>query len=93
MRRIDAPALAAAQGAKLAAAVGALPGVASVRGRGLLLAAELESGDAKARVRAPRSPRPGHERRHADRAAAGPAAHRNRLELDEAVGIMGQVLA
>ncbi|MGI9051281.1 MAG: aspartate aminotransferase family protein [Ilumatobacteraceae bacterium] len=46
MRRIDAPALAARQGATLAAALDAVPGVAAVRGRGLLLAAELEGGDA-----------------------------------------------
>ena len=36
------------KGAALAAALAALPGVASVRGRGLLLAAELEGGDATA---------------------------------------------
>jgi acetylornithine/N-succinyldiaminopimelate aminotransferase len=49
MRKIDAPALAATQGAYLAEKVGALPGVVDVRGRGLLLAAELAPGiDAKA---------------------------------------------
>jgi acetylornithine/N-succinyldiaminopimelate aminotransferase len=41
MRHIDAPALAARQGARLAGALAALPNVSSVRGRGLLLAAEL----------------------------------------------------
>jgi predicted acetylornithine/succinylornithine family transaminase len=46
MRRIDAPALAARQGAALADALRGTPGIASVRGRGLLLAAELEGGDA-----------------------------------------------
>ena len=46
MRRIDAPALAAAKGARLAEAVAALPGVGSVRGRGLLLAAELDGHEA-----------------------------------------------
>ncbi|MET0458233.1 MAG: acetylornithine/succinylornithine family transaminase, partial [Ilumatobacteraceae bacterium] len=46
MRRLDAPALAAAKGARLAAGLAALPGVLTVRGRGLLLAAELEAGDA-----------------------------------------------
>ena len=51
MRRLDAPALAAAKGARLAAELAALPGVASVRGRGLLLAAELETGDAPALYR------------------------------------------
>lgn len=46
MRRLDAPALAAAAGQRLGAALAALPGVAAVRGRGLLLAAELEHGAA-----------------------------------------------
>jgi predicted acetylornithine/succinylornithine family transaminase len=51
MRRIDAPALAARQGAKLSAAVAGLPGVSSVRGRGLLLAAELTDVEAPAAYR------------------------------------------
>jgi predicted acetylornithine/succinylornithine family transaminase len=41
MQRIDAPALAAEQGARLSAGIARLPGVVAVRGRGLLLAAEL----------------------------------------------------
>ena len=49
MRRIDAPGLAAKRGEYLSARLAELPGIASVRGRGLLLAAELASGgDAKA---------------------------------------------
>jgi acetylornithine/N-succinyldiaminopimelate aminotransferase len=48
MRRIDAPGLAAKRGEYLSARLAELPGVASVRGRGLLLAAELaDGGDAK----------------------------------------------
>jgi acetylornithine/N-succinyldiaminopimelate aminotransferase len=48
MRRIDAPALAATQGAYLRDQLSSVPGVAFVRGLGLLLAAELEPGrDAK----------------------------------------------
>lgn len=48
MRRIDAPRLATEKGAYLAAKLSALPGIANVRGRGLLLAAELADGaDAK----------------------------------------------
>jgi predicted acetylornithine/succinylornithine family transaminase len=47
MRRIDAPALARAAGARLEAAVRALPGVVDVRGWGLLLAAELDERDSK----------------------------------------------
>ena len=42
MREIDAPTLAAKRGERLAAGLRAIPGVADVRGRGLLLAAELE---------------------------------------------------
>jgi acetylornithine/N-succinyldiaminopimelate aminotransferase len=49
MRRIDAPGLAAKRGEYLSARLGELHGIASVRGRGLLLAAELADGrDAKA---------------------------------------------
>ncbi len=47
MRRLDAPALAERQGARLAAGLDALTGVVSVRGRGLLLAAELDGHDAR----------------------------------------------
>jgi predicted acetylornithine/succinylornithine family transaminase len=48
MRRIDAPALARRAGAELGAKLVAVQGVSSVRGAGLLLAAELEHGiDAK----------------------------------------------
>ncbi len=48
LRRIGAPALAAASGLELSTKLAALPGVASVRGQGLLLGIELTSGDAKA---------------------------------------------
>ncbi|MEP7047965.1 MAG: acetylornithine/succinylornithine family transaminase [Ilumatobacteraceae bacterium] len=48
MRRIDAPALAAKRGEYLSTRLGAVPGIVSVRGRGLLVAAELAAGDAKA---------------------------------------------
>jgi acetylornithine/N-succinyldiaminopimelate aminotransferase len=44
LERLDAPALAARAGARLAAGLAALGGVASVRGLGLLLAAELAPG-------------------------------------------------
>ena len=43
MERLDVPALAATAGERLAKGLGALPGVASVRGTGLLLAAELSA--------------------------------------------------
>jgi acetylornithine/succinyldiaminopimelate/putrescine aminotransferase len=49
MRSIDAPRLAAKRGEYLMSKLSDVPGVASVRGRGLLLAAELAEGrDAKA---------------------------------------------
>jgi predicted acetylornithine/succinylornithine family transaminase len=44
LEAIDAPRLAAEKGARLAEALVELPGVASVRGMGLLLAAELDPG-------------------------------------------------
>jgi predicted acetylornithine/succinylornithine family transaminase len=44
LEAIDAPRLAAEKGARLAEALVELPGVASVRGLGLLLAAELDPG-------------------------------------------------
>jgi len=43
MERLGVPALAAAAGRRLAVGLDALPGVVSVRGLGLLLAAELEA--------------------------------------------------
>jgi predicted acetylornithine/succinylornithine family transaminase len=49
LERIDAPATAARCGELLSAGLRSLPGVSSVRGRGLLLAAELDEGfDARA---------------------------------------------
>jgi acetylornithine/N-succinyldiaminopimelate aminotransferase len=47
MERLDAPALAAKRGAELMDALRAVPGVAEVRGMGLLIAAELSSHEAK----------------------------------------------
>lgn len=48
MRRLDAPKLAEQQGQRLTAALEKLPAVSSVRGHGLLLAAELDDRDARA---------------------------------------------
>jgi len=48
MEREDVPARARATGDALAEALGALPGVAGVRGLGLLVAVELDGHDAKA---------------------------------------------
>jgi acetylornithine/succinyldiaminopimelate/putrescine aminotransferase len=44
MRRLDAPALARDKGARLRAALEGVDGIESVRGQGLLLAAELSGG-------------------------------------------------
>ncbi|MEZ5295531.1 MAG: acetylornithine/succinylornithine family transaminase [Ilumatobacteraceae bacterium] len=44
MRRLDAPALATAKGARFADALAPIPQVASVRGRGLILGAQLAAG-------------------------------------------------
>ncbi|MEY2957795.1 MAG: acetylornithine aminotransferase [Actinomycetota bacterium] len=44
MRRLDAPALARSRGERFAALLAEIPGVRSVRGRGLLLGAELADG-------------------------------------------------
>jgi predicted acetylornithine/succinylornithine family transaminase len=49
MQRIDAPATARRQGERLAGAMAAVPGVTGVRGAGLMLGVELDSGlDARA---------------------------------------------
>lgn len=45
MAEIDAPALSTAAGERLSAALSALPEVVDVRGRGLLLAAEIDIGE------------------------------------------------
>ena len=48
MRRLDVPTMAAEKGAYITTALQALPGVATVRGQGMLIAAELAEGrDAK----------------------------------------------
>ncbi|MEQ8436150.1 MAG: acetylornithine/succinylornithine family transaminase [Ilumatobacter fluminis] len=44
MRRLDAPALATAKGARFSTALEALPQVEAVRGRGLILGAQLSDG-------------------------------------------------
>lgn len=52
LRRLDAPALATARGQHLRDALTAVPGVAGVRGLGLLLAVELDGHDAPTVYRA-----------------------------------------
>ena len=92
MRRLDAPVLAAGQGRRLATRLSSVPGVASVRGRGLLLATELDGRRAADVVRV-----------LLDHGlvvnAVTPTALRlappitvTDAEIDEAVTILGQVL-
>ncbi|MDQ3542889.1 MAG: acetylornithine transaminase [Actinomycetota bacterium] len=93
MRRLDAPALASQQGQRLADALAALPGVTEVRGRGLLLAAEIPDHDAGAVYRELLD--------HGLVAnAVGPTSLRfappftvSDAEIDEAVAIVRDVLA
>jgi acetylornithine/succinyldiaminopimelate/putrescine aminotransferase len=94
MRRIDAPSLASVRGDYLRARLEAVPGVVSVRGRGLLLAAELDAGrDAKAvytellgrgLVTNPVT---------ATALRLAPPITVSEAEIDEAVGLLTEVLA
>ncbi len=94
LRRIDAPALAEAKGALLAQRLAAVPGIAAVRGQGLLLAAELVppagAGDVAAELL----------RRGLVVNAVTPTALRfappltvGEDEIDEAVSLVAEVLA
>jgi predicted acetylornithine/succinylornithine family transaminase len=93
MRRLDAPALARRQGDRLRTALASLDGVASVRGAGLLVAAELRdaaAGDVAAAAL-----------RHglivnavtATALRLAPPLTVSDAEIDEAVAILGEVLA
>jgi acetylornithine/succinyldiaminopimelate/putrescine aminotransferase len=80
-------------GARLAAGLGGLPGVLDVRGAGLLLAARLSGDDAKdvtARALAAgllvNAVRP-------DAVRVAPSLLVSEAEIDEALGILGRVLA
>jgi predicted acetylornithine/succinylornithine family transaminase len=93
MRRIDAPGLAAKRGEYFGSRLKELHGIASVRGRGLLLAAELADGrDAKAAYSALL------ERGLVTNAVTptslrfAPPLTVTEAELDEAVGIVAEVL-
>jgi acetylornithine/N-succinyldiaminopimelate aminotransferase len=93
MEAVDAPGRAAAAGARLAERLAAMPGVAGVRGQGLLLAVELDGLDAR-RVNAALL----------DAGAVANAVTPTALrlapsllisdeEIDEAVAVVGAVLA
>ena len=94
MRRIDAPALAAQRGNYLRRSLEALPGVASVRGWGLLLAAELDEGrDAKAVYAALLQRGVVTNAVTATAIRLAPPITVSTAEIDEAVAILGEVLA
>jgi acetylornithine/N-succinyldiaminopimelate aminotransferase len=94
MRKIDAPALAATQGAYLTTKLAALPGVAHVRGSGLLLAAELDPGiDAKAAYLALMELGLVTNAVTATALRLAPPLTVTTAELDEAVAMIAEVLA
>lgn len=94
MRRIDAPALAASRGAYLQDRLARLPGVAAVRGRGLLLAAELADGR-EAKSVYTELLRRGLVTNPVTATALrlAPPLTVSEVEIDEAIAIMGEVLA
>ena len=94
MRRIDAAGLAAARGARLRAGLEALPGVAAVRGQGLLLAAELADGrDAKAVYTELLARGLVTNAVTATALRLAPPLTVSEAEIDEAVALVGEVLA
>jgi acetylornithine/N-succinyldiaminopimelate aminotransferase len=94
MRRIDAPALAASQGAKLRAGLEAIPAVQTVRGQGLLLAAELgEGADAKAAYTALLAKGLVTNAVTATALRLAPPITVSDAEIDEAVALIAEVLA
>ena len=94
MRRLDAPRLATEQGARFTAALEALPHVDSVRGRGLILGAQLAEG-----IDAPTAYRALLDRGlicnavNASTLRFLPPLTVSELELDEAVALVADVLA
>jgi predicted acetylornithine/succinylornithine family transaminase len=93
MRRIDAPGLAAKRGEYFSGRLQELPGIASVRGRGLLLAAELADGrDAKAAYAALLERGLVTNAVTATSLRFAPPLTVTETELDEAISIIGDVL-
>ena len=94
LERLDAPALAAKAGERLMTALGSLPGVADVRGLGLLVAAELVAGtDAKAVAAACLDAGLVLNAVTATALRLAPPLTVSDDEIDEAVSILGKVLA
>jgi acetylornithine/N-succinyldiaminopimelate aminotransferase len=94
MRRLDAPALATAEGERLATGLLALPQVESVRGRGLILGAQLADGiDAPAAYRALLERGLICNAVNASTLRFLPPLTVSDAEIDEAVALVGEVLA
>jgi predicted acetylornithine/succinylornithine family transaminase len=94
MQAIDAPGLAAKQGAHLTEALGTVPGVTAVRGLGLLVAAELAEGvDAKAVAAACLDAGLVVNAVTASALRLAPPLTISDAEIDEAVSILAGVLA
>jgi acetylornithine/N-succinyldiaminopimelate aminotransferase len=94
MRRLDAPALATAKGERLATGLLALPQVESVRGRGLILGAQLADGiDAPAAYRALLERGLICNAVNASTLRFLPPLTVSDAEIDEAVALVGEVLA
>ena len=94
MVEMDAPAVAAARGAELAAAVAAIPAVEYVRGKGLLLAAVLRDGrDPKPVVAAALRRGLVANAVSADAIRLAPPITVSSAEIAEAVAILAEVLA
>lgn len=93
MEEADAPALAATAGVRLRAGLSGLPGVAGVRGRGLLLAAELD--DAVAKDVTARALAAGLVVNAVTEKAVrlAPPLLVSSAEIDEALAILGEVMA
>jgi acetylornithine/N-succinyldiaminopimelate aminotransferase len=93
MESEDVPNRARAAGARLGKAVGTLPGVVSVRGEGLLLAAVLDGEDAATVCRSALEAGLIANAPRADTLRFAPSLLVTDDEIDEAVGILGRVLA
>ena len=80
------------RGRQLADGLAELPHVVAVRGRGLMLAAELDVAAPEAMRRAAGRAAAGHERHRAHLAAPAAGVERSAGEVDEALARLGAVL-
>jgi acetylornithine/succinyldiaminopimelate/putrescine aminotransferase len=94
MQRLDAPMLARRAGDRLMGELRATPGIADVRGLGLLIAAELDEGrDAKAVAAACLDAGLVVNAVTGSALRLAPPLTVSDAEIDEAVGVLGKVLA